>query len=299
MASVELLAQNRKLYNPWTSDFLTTKSEELRNPHFRQGFVKKYGSACMVTGAQSTSEAVPVGHLLPLKTKKDIIRRVGIQDVNMFRNAATLARNIEVGYDQLKLSFMPNALGQLCMKIWDPTIAASPIFSGSADLIGQFEHLPLKHPQPFKRVLSYQAHFAYHHALENGWLTDSLEDEPREFGSPEDSSFQLLRMRRIATERMLEETKSEAEEPTADDDSLFLVALNSLALPSRESSPSVSGELNDALELVRADLEMLEANPSHQQVVALCAQYSVQYPARGSKRDMIPPLRDRLLAMLE
>jgi len=228
--AAELLSQSRQLFNPWVPDFLTTKSDAARPSNFRKKAVAAYAERCQVTGftpaaaAESISSSssltpssssapslrrandlVIAAHLLPAKCPIPVLQRIGMQPadgkepIKDVRNAAMLAKGIEEAYDQLQLSFIPDALGDLRLKIWDKSVQSSPIFTGSSTLIGAYDGAKLSYPAdkpPFMRVLSFHAYLAYHRAIDRQWIDVGNGDlEPPDFSTPTKSPLRVMRER--------------------------------------------------------------------------------------------------------
>jgi hypothetical protein len=146
-AASEVLATNRRLNNPWLSDVKTTKSDTSRAGNFRETLAQYYDKTCIdplkvkcqYTGLEGVGDAkiaknlsahhVKAAHLIPRATRKETLRRLdlSVRDVNSVRNGLLLLATIEEAFDNLRLSFIPNALGQFALKIWDPSIRDTKI----------------------------------------------------------------------------------------------------------------------------------------------------------------------------
>jgi hypothetical protein len=200
IVGAEMLETNRNAHNPYILDNLTTESEEGRARHFRGRVLAYYrrqtgkqAARCMVTDELGDSEQVVAAHIIPLKTKKATLKRIGIPKLNTKRNGLVLARNIEMAFDRLRLSFLPAGMGKFAMKLLDPSVGEEFIFEGSAKKIGEFDGCLLQHTHgnPYKRALSYQAHLAHHVAVSENWIAEDT-PEPGDFGTPTQSVFQAL-----------------------------------------------------------------------------------------------------------
>ena len=120
----ELSMHSRKMHNPWKSDFLTTASENLRHPEWRNTCLNHYGIViirsvkslsnmryfvqCMFTGIEGDGEQIPCCHLAPLKTKSNTLKLMGLDKKNLEnpRNSLLLCKGIETAFDELKLSLV-------------------------------------------------------------------------------------------------------------------------------------------------------------------------------------------------
>lgn len=223
----EVLATNRRLHNPWRSDFVTSKSETSRNGNFRTSLRDHYHAQCadklvarcQFTGIEGVGCAdvaeqlgmnqVKAAHLIPRATKKDTLARLdlNVTDVNSVRNGLLLLSTIEEAFDDLRLSFIPNPLGQFALKIWDPAIRTTLSKLGKQE--GDVLNVASQDGQgPFKRVLSYHAYLAYHNAIAEEWIQKNT-PPPQEFGSSTGSLVQLERLRIAATE-----TDSDVRDPS-------------------------------------------------------------------------------------
>lgn len=150
----------------------------------------------MVSGQFGDSDQVVAAHLIPRSTKLDTLFRVGVDDVNSPRNSMMVAKGIEEAYDTLRVTFLRDTLGRFRLTILDPAVRETAIFPSSRFTIGSVEHCQIEQFQvvapdgsvslrrPFKRVLSYHAHLAYHNALCQRWITDREMAEPPEVGTP-------------------------------------------------------------------------------------------------------------------
>jgi len=150
------------------------------------GFQSSY-IPCMLTTRVGNSNQVCVAHILPCRTKKRIAEQLNLslENLNDTRNGLFLAKNIEVAFDKLQLSFIPQDIlhpNSLKMVMWDQDVSSTPIWEAHADVIGQYEGctLQLGGHSPYRRALSYQAYIA--HASSKLCLDDN--SRPQEFGIP-------------------------------------------------------------------------------------------------------------------
>jgi hypothetical protein len=190
VAKVQLLSDN-----PWRRSQLSgSRGEHFRNDLKRSlGYHKdEHNIACMLTDRVGNGSQVCAAHILPCSSKKQISDQLGLTltDLNSTRNGLFLAKNIEVAFDELKLSFVPkDILHPLSLKmiIWDQTAADIPIWHDHTDTIGQYEGctLQLGDHLPYRRALSYQAYMA--HTASS--LSGDSSTRPAEFGTPESSFF--------------------------------------------------------------------------------------------------------------
>jgi hypothetical protein len=185
-----------KMFNPWTRSKITaTRLDDqrayfiklLNYPHSK--IKQNYSHSkipCMVSQMYGSGEQVVAAHLIPRNTDVEILAhlKLAIDDVNGPRNVLFLAKNIELAFDALQLSFIPVDVlhpSTFKMLIWDDNVRATPIWSGSDKTIGEYDGCVLTLStghMPLRRCLSYQAYqcwFIYRSALH---------DEPDEFGSP-------------------------------------------------------------------------------------------------------------------
>jgi hypothetical protein len=127
-----------------------------------------------------------------------------------------LAKGIEEGFDQLRLSFVKSnhLYDRLYLKIWDPTIRNEPIYPGAKRTIGSYEGKrlmlgedprdPYKH-RPFRRALSYQAYIA---DLQCNVMFPA-HVKTKEFGSD-----QYFKQRELSKRAVIQDIKDEIEEET-------------------------------------------------------------------------------------
>ena len=144
--------------NPWA----LAKSQSGRNSQFRAKLLSSYNEAGLSPGrarCQATGEigsptgnnhevVVHAAHIIPVRCPDATMYAIGldVSDKNSARNGLLLAVNIEIAFDNLKLSFVPsNPLDSLSLvlKIWDKSIRDTPIWPNSARTIGEFEGMPL------------------------------------------------------------------------------------------------------------------------------------------------------------
>ena len=203
-----------KTMNPYTSSKVSTaECLEYQRTHFANLIPRNVivGQPqlvqCMISGVFGDGKQVIAAHLIPCKTDPLVLDLLNLKltDVNSMRNILFLSKNIEVAFDRLKLSFVPQDLlhpNTLVMKVWDQSITDSFIFDDSTVRIGDLEGRPLllgSH-QPFLRCLSSQALFAWQRVHCSG-LTQDPRPEP--FGSPEGKS--ILEQHRVAMKVSLDE----------------------------------------------------------------------------------------------
>ena len=122
----------------------------------------------MVSGHVGTGDQVCAAHIVPCSSDASKLAFIGltIDDVNSPRNGLFLAKNVEVAFDKLQLSFIKTMLfyDRLYLKIWDDSCRSVPIWPGHTTLtIGDLDgrELVLGPHRPFKRALSYRTYQAY------------------------------------------------------------------------------------------------------------------------------------------
>jgi hypothetical protein len=218
LSFTEISATNRRLHNPWTCDFVTSKTDLERLDEFRCLLKAAYWkpiskidirlAKCQITnvwGAGSADMAkmmntvqVKAAHLLPRRTKLDTMTRLDLKekDINSVRNGLFLLSSIEAAFDTLRLSFVRNPLGRFEVVIWDPVLMDQLLVSthpkiGTFQTIAHGSLIFETDERPFSRVLSFHAHLAYHHAVMKDWIQGDHPEEPSEFGTPTNSPFQM------------------------------------------------------------------------------------------------------------
>ena len=135
-------------------------------------------ATCMVTGISGNGEQVICAHLVPVRSKGQVLlRELGInaKDINSLSNCAFWALGIESAYETLKISFVKSnpLVDKLYMKIWDDSVKELPVFAQSAHKIGEYDNYELKVGHKImKRALSYQAYQAYLHWAPNNQLVE-------------------------------------------------------------------------------------------------------------------------------
>lgn len=133
---------------------------------------------CMVTGISGNGEQVICAHLVPVRSKGQVLlRELGIsaEDINSLSNCAFWALGIESAYETLRISFVKSnpLVDKLYMKIWDDSVKELPIFARNAHKIGEYDNYELKvGHEIMKRALSYQAYQAYLHWAPNNQLVE-------------------------------------------------------------------------------------------------------------------------------
>jgi hypothetical protein len=128
-----------------------------------------------------------------------------------------LAKNIEVAFDKLQLSFIPQDVlhpNSLKMVVWDQDVLNTPIWSGHPDVIEQYVGctLLLGVHLPYRRALSFQAYLA--HASSSQFADDN--SRPQEFGTPGSTFYISRQVSRQEVETNLE--NAYREEIAADDE---------------------------------------------------------------------------------
>lgn len=122
---------------------------------------------CMLSREDGDGDEVVVAHIVSASSSVRILNliRMTEADVNSLRNGLLLAKNFEVAFNRLQLSFVKsNPLSQnLYLQIWDDSCRNEPIYDGSTRTIGDFEGevLNLGSHRPFRRALSFQAYQAF------------------------------------------------------------------------------------------------------------------------------------------
>jgi hypothetical protein len=177
-----------RLDNPWDRSQLSgSRGENFRADLKRHLDLKTNMIACMLTQIDGNGEQVCAAHILPCTTRKRIADQLSLtlDDLNLPRNGLFLAKNIEIAFDKLQLSFVPKDFlhpGTLKMVIWDESVCDQAIWHNHPNLIGQYEgcSLSLGSHNPYLRALSYQAYMAHATSVN---MDDST--RPKEFGSPE------------------------------------------------------------------------------------------------------------------
>jgi hypothetical protein len=190
---VPVVAQlHSRAFNPWTP----SKISETRDDNFRKKLknhldLTMNNVPCMLTQQIGNNEQVCAAHILPCKTPKHILEQLclDITDLNLPRNGLFLAKNIELQFDLLNLSFVPQDIlhpNTLRMVLWSD-IGHLPIWDGHPQTISHYDGavLTLGHHQPFRRALAYQAYMAHSNCR-------SSEPIPNICGSPLTDSMTLF-----------------------------------------------------------------------------------------------------------
>ena len=151
----------------------------------------------LTTSILGDADQVCATHILPASSHEEIYSSLGMTsaDLNSIRNGLWLARNIEMSFDALRLSFVPKDIlhpRTLKQVIWDEVARMTPIWDGHQDLIGQYDgcSLQLGGHEPFRRALSYQAYLAHSNYMNKLLPVDNVSC-PAEFGTPP-SSFIVI-----------------------------------------------------------------------------------------------------------
>ena len=138
--------------------------------HFK---VQPSALRCMVSGLQPPSNYLILSHLLPSSATNKVKETlaIGISDVDSVRNFLILCKGFEQAYDSKNISFVraenPFSNNRYMLKIWTNTVRKEKIYEGSNQTIEDFENYPLNlkvgdaDHNPFKRIISYQAHRAF------------------------------------------------------------------------------------------------------------------------------------------
>lgn len=183
---------NARAYNPWTPSQISGS----RDNNFRENLkahlkITSNNIPCMLTREIGNGDQVCAAHILPCSTRQDIFQDLSmdVTDLNSCRNGLFLAKNIELEFDRLHLSFVPRDVlnpTMLKMVIWTEATRNIPIWDGHPDMIGQYEGctLNLGPHLPFRRALSYQAYQAH-------TFLRSSEIVPMEFGTPPSSFINM------------------------------------------------------------------------------------------------------------
>jgi hypothetical protein len=186
--------------------------------------------ACMVSGELGTHLQVIAAHIHPHSSPIGTLNHAGLTraEVESVRNGLLLAVGIEDAFDRLDVSFLPLSPltpDRFVLKIWTPLgLAASGAAGkkgyhlGDARLlslwtckqprtIGSYEGRELLYgaSSPLRRALSYQAWLAYDRARLQGWIPDAAEEPPPDFGTPNNSPFQLQRRLGLGSDTESEE----------------------------------------------------------------------------------------------
>ena len=144
-----------------------------RSRNFRANLLRdlKYSAddavKCMVSQQSGIGDQVIAAHIIPCSAAANKLSHLGLapSDLNLSKNGLFLARNIELAFDRLQVSFVKSnpLLDTLFLKIWDDSCRETPIWDGSDLKIGAFEGAPLRLDSHtiFKRCLSFQAYQAY------------------------------------------------------------------------------------------------------------------------------------------
>jgi hypothetical protein len=215
--------------NFWTPSVLSSG----RSSRFRRKLTKSVGdtttagAVCMVSGHVGTGDQVRAAHIVPCSSDASKLAFIGltIDDVNSPRNGLFLAKNVEMAFDKLQLSFIKTKLfyDRLYLKIWDDSCRSVPIWPGHATTIGDLDgrELVLGAHKPFKRALSFQSYQAYMHCTTVGKVM------PEPYGTPEaqcdarvqaDAWYKAEQLRDIADQHFknmqeeLDDEASDAEE---------------------------------------------------------------------------------------
>ena len=178
--------------NLWTP----SKRSGSRNSHYRKALssLLKCGknAVCSVTGQSGNGEQVVCGYLVPCRSDLRKLKVLGLEstDLNKTENCIFWAKGFERCYEHLRISFVkPNPLSDdLVLKFWDESAKLEPLWSGSADKLGDYDGFRLNWgPRTiFKRALSFQAYQGYLHNLDGSALTDT---DSLLYGSPGKYSF--------------------------------------------------------------------------------------------------------------
>jgi hypothetical protein len=199
----------------------TFRRDLLRAQHLFTGLT---APRCQATGQLGVDTgSIRAAHIIPVSAGFPLLNFIGIApgEIDTVRNGLLLAKNIELAFDQLRLSFLPqNELdsNSLILKIWDPAVRFMPIWPENELLIGKFEGRALDFPNqsiptratatekvsicspvvlsisaaalasPCLRALCYQADKAREYAIVQGWVRG---DEPMvaRFGTPPRASL--------------------------------------------------------------------------------------------------------------
>jgi len=178
--------------NLWTP----SKCSGSRGRKYRKALsvLLNYGenAVCSVTGQSGNGEQVVCGHLVPCRSDLRKLKVLGLEstDLNKTENCIFWAKGFERCYEHLRISFVkPNPLSDdLVLKFWDESAKLEPLWSGSADKLGDYDGFRLNWgPRTiFKRALSFQAYQGYLHNLDGSALTDT---DSLLYGSPGKYSF--------------------------------------------------------------------------------------------------------------
>lgn len=175
----------------------------------------------MLTARVGNGKQVCAAHILPCTTKKRIADQLNLSldNLNDTRNGLFLAKNIEVAFDKLQLSFIPRDMlhpNSLRMVIWDHDVSNTPIWEAHDDLIGQYEGctLQLGEHSPYRRALSYQAYIS--HASSKLCLDDN--SRPQEFGTPGSTFYESRQVSQQEVEANLKNAYREEVTLIVDDE---------------------------------------------------------------------------------
>ncbi len=137
---------------------------------------------CMLTGVEGN---MTLAHIFPFSGRKNAqamsLLQLTPEKLNTYGNLLLLASNIEIAFDQLKVSFVPavgNGLESVfVLRIWDNSVRLMPIFDGSLHLIGDYDGQALtfnKDHQVFKRCFAFQSMWAAVKYLGGDFRVDTL-----------------------------------------------------------------------------------------------------------------------------
>ena len=167
--------------NAWevNSERRSTPSIHRRETYFKDNLkVVMHGEVkCMVSGVlgglstnPNDSNSVVCAHIIPnrAKSKTGVLKKLGYTapDIDCVRNGLFLAYNIEQAFDKLQLCFVDNPhplIDGLVMKIYDVVCRDVPLYTGSNEVIGDFDGraLTLGSHSPFQSALCYHAYYTF------------------------------------------------------------------------------------------------------------------------------------------
>ena len=203
-----------RVNNPYTASKLSTDG---RHPDFRQNLSQAvYGRyktssdkiECMLSGEKGNGLEVVAAHIVPASTSSQILEGIPMTkaEVLSVRNGLFLSKEVEVAFDNLQISFIPEDIlhpETLVMVIWKDEVRSTPLWKKYASngmessqctlQIGQYVDyaLKLKGYNPIRRGLAYQAGLAYN------LLTEEEREKflkPSSFGTPSQKSPILERI---------------------------------------------------------------------------------------------------------